>query len=302
VTGWRLTTVVLATMMTLGGCGGGNGSPADLGPPDMTPPTEGELLAERPYDILVTPPGYSSANQYPLLIVLAGFGGMGYVTAAYLGFTDLASSQGFFLVAPDADPLRARYAWDPNPQHFPDFDVEYLTAIIHDVESKYSIDHGSVFVAGHSLGAHMAHRMGCDASADVAAIMSLAGQVDKDPADCAPTHPVSVVEIHGTADQTIGYYGDVQNVPPDPSIPSAHETVAVWARNDVCTGAIAATGATMDLDSSLAGNETSVEAYSGCPAGLAVELWTMNGGVHKPALTSNFAPAAWGFLTAHARH
>ena len=268
----------------------------------MMAPTAAELLAERPYDVLVTPPGYDSAKSYPLLIVLAGFGGMGIQTSAYLGFTDLASSQGFFLVAPDADPLQARYAWDPNPQHFPDFDVEYLTAIIHDVEAKYSIDHGSVFVAGHSLGAHMAHRMGCDASADVSAIASLAGQVDKDPADCAPTQPVSVVEIHGTSDQTIGYYGDVQNVPPDPSIPSAHETVGVWARNDACTGAIALTGATLDLDAAIAGSETTVEAYAACPTGIGVELWSDVGGFHRPQLTPQFAGIVWTFLSAHARN
>src|SRR6478672_12053237 len=144
------------------GCGKGNGAPADLGPPDMTPPSEAELIAERPYTVTV-PPAYSDTNKYPLVIVLAGFGGMGYITAAYFGYDALAASEGFFLVSPDADPLHARYAWNPNPQHFPDFDVEYLTAIIHDVEAHYSIDRGRVFIAGHSLGAHMAHRMGCDA-------------------------------------------------------------------------------------------------------------------------------------------
>jgi polyhydroxybutyrate depolymerase len=292
--------VSVLLMLSAIGCGGGNASPADLGPPDMTPPSEGELLAERPYDVTV-PAGYDAANRYPLLIVLAGFGGMGIQTSAYMGFTGLAASEGVFLVTPDADPLRARYAWNPNPVHFPDFDVEYLTAIIHDLESKYSIDHGRVFIAGHSLGAHMAHRMACDASEDVAAVVSLAGQVAKDPADCAPTRAVSVVEVHGTADQTIGYYGDVQNVPPDPSIPTVHETIGVWARNDVCTGPLAATGVTLDLDSALAGNETTVEAYGACPSGIGVELWTIVNGVHRPQLTNNFAPAAWAFLTAHAR-
>lgn len=273
---------------------------ADAGPPDMMTPTEAELLAERPYAATV-PPGYSDAQSWPLLLVLAGFGDEGVATSQYLGFTQLAADRGIFLVAPDPDALHARYAWDPNPTHYPDFDVEYLTAIIHDLEARYAIDRGRVFVAGHSLGAHMAHRMGCDASADVAAIVSLAGQVDKDPADCAPARAVSVVEIHGTADDVIGYYGDVQNTPPDPSVPSAHETVAVWARNDACTGPIAATGVTLDLDSMLAGNETSVEAYSGCAAGSAVELWTIEGGEHRPALTANFATLAWGFLAAHAR-
>ena len=54
-----------------------------------------------------------------------------------------------------------------------------------------------------------------------------------------PDHAVSVVEIHGTSDDVLGYDGDVQNTPPDPTVPSAHDTVAVWARNDACTGAIA---------------------------------------------------------------
>lgn len=271
-----------------------------MGPPDMMTPTEAELVAERPYTVMV-PPAYVDTQKYPLLIVLAGFGGEGDITSAYLGFTQLASDQGVFLVTPDADALHARFAWNPNPMQYPEFDVQYLKGIIHDVEAKYSIDHGRVFVTGHSLGAEMAHRMACDASEDVAAIMSLAGQVTKDPAGCAPTRAVSVLEVHGTADQTIGYNGDVQNTPPDPSIPSAHETVGVWARNDGCTGAIAATGTSYDLDAAVAGSETSVEAYAGCPSGIAVELWSDVGGVHRPALTASFAPTVWGFLTAHAR-
>jgi polyhydroxybutyrate depolymerase len=282
-------------------CSAGDNTPApDLGPPDMMPPSEAELLASRPYAPFI-PPGYTDSQSWPLLVVLAGAGDEGVDTSEWLGYTQLAMDQGIMLVAPDADALQARYVWDPSPTHFPHFDVEYLTAIIHDLESKYSIDHSRVFVAGHSDGAHMAHRMACDDSADVVAIMSLAGQVTMVPSECAPTQAVSVLQVHGTADAVIGYNGDVQDDPPDPTIPSAHQTVAVWARNDVCTGAIAATGMTLDLDALLAGNETSVEAYAGCPSGIGVELWSINGGAHRPNLTPQFAPLTWGFLTAHAR-
>jgi polyhydroxybutyrate depolymerase len=293
--------LVLALFSTLVfGCSSSDGSAADLGPPDMTPPTEAELLAERPYTATL-PPGYTDAQTWPLVVVLAGFGGIGTTTAAYLGFTQLAPDEGIILVAPDADPLHARYAWDPSPNHFPNFDVEYLEAIIHDLEAKYSVDHSRVFVVGHSDGAHMAHRMACDDADDVVAIMSLAGQVSKVPTECAPTRPVSVVEIHGTSDQTIGYYGDVQDNPPDPSIPSAHETVGVWARNDVCTGDIALTATTYDLDAAIAGSETTVEAYAGCPSGIGVELWSDVGGFHHPQLTPQFASIVWTFLNGHAR-
>ena len=259
----------------------------------MMTPTDGELLAERPYYPTV-PAGADDGTPRPLVIVLAGFGDVGTDAAAYLGFTALAADQGFFLVAPDPDALHARYAWDPSPTHYPNFDVEYLTAIIHDMEARYTIDRGRVFVAGHSLGAHMAHRMGCDAAADVAAVVSLAGQAPKDPADCVPSQPVSVVEIHGTADEVIGYDGDVQNDPPDPTVPSAHETIAVWARNDGCTGAIADSGARLDLDSSLDGSETTVEAYAGCPAGTGVELWSNRRRASRAAADAGLRAAGLG--------
>lgn len=296
----RCATIAVLSTLAAAACSSRAGAPDAGMPPTGAPPSEAALLASRPYTVTV-PASYTAAQPWPLLVVLAGFGGRGVETSAYLGFTQLASDRGVFLVTPDADPSQGRYAWNPSPTHAPDFDVEYLTAIIHDLESKYAIDHARVFVAGHSLGAHMAHRMACDASADVVAVMALAGQVSKNPADCAPTHPVSVVQVHGTDDGTIGYNGDVQNVPPDPAIPSAHETVAVWARNDLCTGAIAATGMTYDLDSSLPGNETTVEAYAGCPTAIGVELWSIMGGIHRPLLTPAFAGIAWGFLTAHAR-
>ena len=290
----------MAAALALAGCAS-NDQPVDLGPPDMMTPTAAELLTERPYTISTIPPGYTDAQTWPLVLVLAGAGDEGVVTAAYLGYTALSSQAGFFLVAPDADALEARYEWDPSPTHFPNFDVEYLTAIIHDMEAKYAIDPARVYLVGHSVGAEMAYRMGCDDAADVVAVVSLAGQVTKDPSQCMAADAVSVVEIHGTADDVLGYNGDVQDNPPDPTVPSAHDTVAVWARNDDCTGAIASTGMTYDIDVNLMGDETSVEAYSGCPAGIGVELWTMQGGVHKPNLTAEFAPDTWGFLTAHPR-
>jgi polyhydroxybutyrate depolymerase len=296
VIGWRATIAIFSTL-TVMGCSGSN---APAGPADMAPPSPSALLASRPYSAIV-PPGYDAAKTWPLLIVLAGAGGIGADTSAYLGFTQLAADQAIFLVTPDADAPNGRFSWNPNPAPFPTFDVEYLTAIIHDLEGKYSIDRGRVFVAGHSLGAHMAHRMACDDAADVVAIMSLAGQVSKNPGDCRPSRAVSVVQVHGTFDSAIGYTGDVQHDPPDPTVPSAHDTVATWARNDVCAGGIANTGVTLDLDSTLAGNETTVEAYAGCPGGSGVELWSIVGGTHRPALTPAFAGLVWGFLTAHVR-
>ena len=42
-------------------------------------------------------------------------------------------------------------------------------------------------------------------------------------------------------------------------------------------------------------SETRVEAYPGCP----VELWTVQGGPHQPALTADWAEPVWAFFAAH---
>ncbi len=112
---------------------------------------------------------------------------------------------------------------------------------------------------------------------------------------------MSVLQVHGTADQVIGYDGDVQNSPPDPNVPSAHQTIGVWARNDACSGQIAKTGQTFDFVTALPGDETFVEAYKGCEADAGVELWTLDGGSHDPAFDPRFAPAVWRFLDGHRR-
>lgn len=275
-------------------------------PTDPVPPTDAEVLAQRPYELVIPPkfdPLQPQAQTWGLVIALHGYGGSGEQVSNSLGLARrAASSKGtFFYVAPNGlkDRTGAR-AWHPSSQHWPSWDVEYLRAILRDVSAKYPIDPRRVFVVGHSQGAHMAHRMACDVSELVVAIFSHAGQVTKQAVGCQPTNAVSVLQLHGTADEAIGYYGDV-NVPGDPTVPSAHETIATWARNDKCTGALAPTGVTLDLDADVAGAETKVEAYEGCPPGVGVELWTMQDSMHGPTWAGDITTTIVDWLEAHPR-
>ena len=49
----------------------------------------------------------------------------------------------------------------------------------------------------------MAHRMACDHADAIAAIVSIAGATFLNPDDCAPSEPVSVLQVHGTNDAVI---------------------------------------------------------------------------------------------------
>ena len=81
--------------------------------------------------------------------------------------------------------------------------------------------------------------------------------------------------------------------------PSAEETVADWAKLDGCTGVLTDSGKTLDLDSDLAGSETTVSKYTGCPTGLSVELWTIKGGPHAPTFGPAWGPSVLDFLEGH---
>jgi polyhydroxybutyrate depolymerase len=162
--------------------------------------------------------------------------------------------------------------------------VAYLGALIDDVAAKTPLDPKRVFVVGHSNGGFMAHRLACDIGGRIAAIVSLAGMTWLDPSKCPAADPVNVLQVHGDADDSIPYDGS-------PYFPSAAVTVATWAMKNGCIGAnaIGAGGDPIDLVVDLPGAETTKQSYAGCPAGGAVDFWTIHGGSHIPM----FDPPVW---------
>ncbi|MFO0600344.1 MAG: alpha/beta fold hydrolase [Myxococcaceae bacterium] len=298
---WRLALILFAVLAA--GCDDEKipPPPPPFVPP-TTPPSEAELLASRPYNVQV-PDAYDGGAELPLVIALHGYGGSGADTTTYFNLARVTNAKDAFYVAPDGlkDKTGTR-AWDSGKSKWPNWDQDWLSAVIHDLEAKYRIDRSRIVIFGHSQGGHMAHRMGCDGAADVTAVISVAGQVTKETNGCVPSKPVTVMQLHGTADEVIGYYGDLQNNPPKPDIPSAHDTVAVWAAANQCTGMLVETQPSpIDLSTQIAGDETKVELYEGCPAPIAVGLWTMEGVAHRIGPTPDFSSKVLGFAFARPR-
>ena len=274
-------------------------------PPPTTPPSPAELLAARPYTVR-PPEGYDGGGSWPLLLAFHGYGSNPVRFDAQFGLTALADAKGALLILAVGTPDgTGNLAWHPGTTRAPHWDPSWVDAVLADAKQRWPVDPGRVFVFGYSQGAHMAHRTGCASSAHVAALVSVAGQVSMQPKDCAPGQPVSALQIHGTEDEAIGYFGDVSQ-PPDPDIPSAHQTIGVWARNDGCSGPVerdpADGGANLDLSQTARGPESFVERWTGCPAGVGVELWTMEGIGHTPNPTKDFTERWWRFLEDHARN
>jgi polyhydroxybutyrate depolymerase len=282
---------VFAPLVVLlaGGCG-----------EDPDVPPDGELLAGRPYR-LIAPASRPAGQPAPLVLVLHGYASNAEAVETYYNFGALAEREGFLCVVPEGTRDRGGLrAWNFSPVHSPPWDVEYLRAVIAEVGARHAVDPRRIYVVGLSAGGHMAHRLACDLSSTLAAVVSVAGQVPLEPRHCAPAAPISVLQVHGDRDYVIGYHGDL-NRPPDPSIPSAAQTIGVWARNDGCSGEQEETGERLDLLLDVPGAETRIARQAGCPPGIGVELWTMEGGSHHPAVQPTWPEHLYGFLRAHPR-
>jgi polyhydroxybutyrate depolymerase len=261
----------------------------------------GSPTAARPYGLKV-PAGFDGQHRVPLVVLLHGYTASGATQAGYFGLIAEADKEGFLLAYPDGtrDPLGNRF-WNATDAccdffHSGVDDVAYLDAMIDEIAARYPVDPARVFLVGHSNGAFMAHRYACDRATRVAAIVTLAGMTWKDQSRCGAGSPVSVLHVHGRNDTTINYGGGAT---PEGAYPGAVETVGDWAAKDGCNGSLAATGRKLDLDRTIPGDETVEEAYTGCPPGVAVDLWTIEGGGHTPAFTENWAPSIWAFMATH---
>jgi polyhydroxybutyrate depolymerase len=171
-------------------------------------------------------------------------------------------------------------------------DVSYISSLIDDVSALYNVDAKRVFVVGHSNGGFMAHRLACDLSDRITAVVSIAGAQWSDPSNCNPTSPVAVLQVHGDSDARVLYAGGAYD---GHLYPSAQQTVELWAVLNACGSLVSRTHQRLDLDRVLDGRETRVERFRSCRRG-AVELWTIEGGEHIPVLTRRWPEPIFDFL------
>jgi len=143
-------------------------------------------------------------------------------------------------------------------------DVSLMRAIFAEVGTHVNIDLRRVYATGLSNGAYMSYRLACEASDLFVAVAPSAGAIGtmaigggtgttSDLASCAPTHMVSVLDIHGTSDPLIPY--SLQK----PSL-------AIMQANDGCSTT------TMPATVEPSGGDTTCVTFAGCSACPNVEV------------------------------
>jgi polyhydroxybutyrate depolymerase len=275
--------------------------PAKTVAPKEQPADTSGLLADRPFSVF-TPSTYAKGTPTPLVVLLHGYTVTGAIQEAYFKLEPLAEERGFLYVHPDGtkDALGNGF-WDATDGccdflNTPVDDSKYLAALVADVQKNYSVDPKRIYFIGHSNGGFMSFRMACDHADLVAGIVSVAGATFADTSKCAPSEPVAIMSIHGTADATIKYDGG-ENF--GRTYPSAATTMSTWATYNGCDTTPVESPTKVDLEANVAGAETTVSSFPGCAGGSAVELRTMDGAPHTPAITPQFFSDAIDFLFAH---
>ena len=277
------------------------GAPADVtSEPD--PYAHGPIGGARPVSVHV-PPTYVAGTAMPLVIMLHGAGVSGDIEDYYLHITAQSDARGFLYAHPDGtlDAMGNSFwnATDACCNFSPPLidDSTYLSTLIKQIQAHYTVDPKRIFFVGHSNGGFMSHRMACDHADQIAAIVSFAGAMPLDASLCKPSVPVSVLEIHGTADTTIAFDGGANE---GHAYPSAETTVNDWVTLDGCTNSPDTSSPPLDLDGDVVGSETTVTKYGvGCKPGGHAELWTVQGGGHVPSLNPIFPVSIVDFLFAH---
>ncbi len=257
-------------------------------------------------------------SPVPLLVALHGGLGTSAQFAKNSGFDGLAESNGFIVVYPDGIGARVDgtgpqtwnggYCCGPAVRQNVD-DVGFVRQLIDAVEAKFRIDPAKVFAAGHSNGAIMAYRLACELSDRIVAIGVQAGSLGVDA--CAPSLPVSVFHVHGTADTNHPIDGGRGTGIANVEFRSARVAVATMAKVAGCADGSVLSSAPSNAD-------LKVATWSGCASGAQVRFVEVSGATHAwmghpsasaagTALTGAPYPdfdtsrAIWSFLAAHPR-
>jgi polyhydroxybutyrate depolymerase len=213
----------------------------------------------------------------PLVIALHGSSSSGETLQAETGFDNTADTNGFIIVYPEGLRINGEQSWnsgqccEPATSAAVD-DVAFIRDLIVQLAMTYPVDTTRVFVTGHSNGAIMAQKLACQITDRITAIASVAGALD-DAGSCHPSRPISVLEVHGTADENVFYeYGA--------------ESTQAWRSFDNCLQAM----------SSSVANGLTVSGSAACTNGTAVQLLTIDGGPH--AWPYDGAQTVWNFFAA----
>jgi len=230
---------------------------------------------QRDYRLYV-PASYNGSVAVPLVFNLHGYTSNAWQQELYGDFRPIADTANFLLVHPDGTTdMSGTTFWNAFdwPGETVD-DVGFISALIDSLSAEYNINLNRVYTTGMSNGGFMSYKLSCDLSQRIAAMASVTGAMGPGMvASCNPSHPIPVMQIHGTADPTVPYAGSgsVGSLP-------IVDVVDYWVTFNNCTETAIETA--LPNISLSDGCTTDHLLYTGGDNGSTVEHYRVNGGAH----------------------
>lgn len=161
--------------------------------------------------ILYVPEMYTPGEAVPLVLNFHGYTSNAFEQMNYGDFRPIADTAGFIIVHPMGTiDLLGNTHWNVGWGTSNVNDLGFTAALIDSLSAAYSINQDRIYSTGMSNGGFMSYHLACEMSERIAAIASVTGTMNvNQPATCSPGHPMPVMEIHGTADGTVPYNGNI---------------------------------------------------------------------------------------------
>lgn len=274
--GLAIAVTLLATSDAHGVASGGPSNPREAVSSSAMAPGDHTIklvVGHRSRSLILHVPRGAAIARRPLLLIFHGISGTAQRTEQQTDFSKVADRTGELVAFMQG----YQNSWNEGTGNSPAArahidDVGYTLAAIRKLEGLVTFDRARIVAVGFSNGALMVEYLGCRIAGRLAMIVPVEGELAVTmSATCRPMRPISVYEVHGTADTAIRYGGGPINGN-GADVLSAPRSIARWAHLDHC----ASRPATSATRSSIR-----FTTYSRCRSSTSVRLRTIVGGVHQ---------------------
>jgi polyhydroxybutyrate depolymerase len=274
--------------------------------------------ARRTYLVHI-PSNYSPQKPLPLVVVIHGAFDTARGMEKFSGFSDLADRENFIVMYPNGMGILGFFQhW--NAGHCCGKaaadnvdDVGFVAAAIEDVRTRLKIDSDRIYMVGFSNGGMLTYRFAAERGDLLAAVAPLAASIGGKPSEETPEwripdpiQPLSVITLHGLADDDITYGGGVSlHRGGTRTFWPVEKSVEFWVRHNGCNPK----AATTDLNSGrvhikwwgVCRNDTEVALY-------LIENWghvwpgkyfTADLAADDPLKNFDAAEIIWDFFKSH---
>ena len=188
----------------------------------------------------------SAEKNSPLVFMLHGLGSTHTIIMNYSQMNQVADKHGFVVCYPQgirgAENTRhtkkgTRFwnvGYETHKNETVD-DVSFIKSLAIYLQQEYNLDPEKTFCAGMSNGGDMSYLLGCEAPDIFKAIAPITGCMMGWIYDsCNKNDPVPVFQVHGTADKTTYYDGDVDNRDKWGVYMGVETTINFWVDRNEC--------------------------------------------------------------------